>query len=163
MRTTNIFTIISTLVLFVFSVGAQDFKGLVPLESTCDDVKRILGVDECKMPQSNYILKEFSITINFVSIESSERTGFCYRVPTGRITSMVVSYYKPIPIKEFGYELKYKEGPFGDIGTIAYSNEEKGISVFTDNGLITTAIFMPTLTQRKKLTYDCDDKTVKCF
>jgi len=134
---------------------AQGFKGIIPLESTCEDVKRILNVKECQFPLSIYWLKDFRISVRYTQEKPSESDKLCYKVPAGRVSSVTVSYNKPFPIKEFEYELKYVEGPFGDIDTITYENSEKGVDVFTNLGRVGTAIFGPTPEQYRKFSYDC--------
>lgn len=153
--TLNVFLLILMFCSFDGFVSAQGFKGIVPLESTCEDVKRILQVEECIVPRSIYWLQDFRVSISFTQEKPSEGDKLCYKVPAGRVLSLTVSYNKPFPIKEFEYELKYTEGPFGDIDTISYENEEKGVSVLTNLGRINTAIFAPTPEQHKKYAYEC--------
>src|SRR5688572_15229703 len=132
----NAFLFAFFVLIFTNIASSQGFRGIVPLESTCEDVKRILGVEKCGPSQSIYFLKEHWITVNFTSKDDCKKRKLCFRVPPGRVTSLNVSYHKRIPIAEFEYELKRGEGPFGDIGTIAYENKEKGVAAMTLNGLI---------------------------
>jgi hypothetical protein len=137
-------------------VSAQGFNGIIPLESTCEDVKRILQVEECKSPRSVYWLKDYTVDVSFyenkpIGIEKN----LCYKVPAGRVIGISVDYYKRIPIKDFQYALKYAETLPNDISTEIYENEENGVSVFTHNGLISTAIFLPTPEQHKKFAFEC--------
>ena len=150
---------LNILILMFFSFSgvllAQGFKGIIPLVSTCDDIKHILQVEKCTVPFSVYFLKDFSIDIHFEKEKPSESDKQCYRVPAGTVTSFTVSYNKPFPIKDFEYELKYKEGPFGDIDTTVYKNPENGVYVLVNLGRINTAIFTPTPEQNRKFLYDC--------
>ncbi len=148
--------LISALILFGFCnfTSAQGFKGIIPLESTCEDVKRILQVDECKFPRSFYWLKDYRIDISFNENRSVE-SKICYKVPKDRVISLVVSYNKNIPIKEFEYDLKFVQKLNNDIDTIVYENEENNISVFTHLGLVSYAVFIPTQEQHKKFAFEC--------
>ncbi len=67
----------------------------------------------------------------------------------------MVTYNRPIPIKEFEYDLKYVEGPFGDISTTSYENVDKGVSVLTNLGHINTALFIPSPKQWKMFSCAC--------
>jgi hypothetical protein len=158
MKTNLIFKVLLW-ILVLFSCGkivsAQGFRGIVPLKSDCADVKRILGVKKCTVPQSVFLLKDFWITVNFTTNNPLEKAKKCYKVPVGRVISFTVTYNKPFPIKDFEYELKYAKGPFGDVNTIAYENKEKGVSVLTNLGRINTAIFVPTPEQYKQFAYRC--------
>jgi len=148
------------LILMLFSsytlLSAHGFNGIIPLKSTCEDVKRILKVEKCEFPYSLYFLKDFTISIYYTKEKPSETDKVCYKVPAGRVSSIRVSYNKQFPIKDFEYNVKYAEGPFGDIGTIAYENLEKGVSVFTVDGVVGTAFFKPTLKQHRKFSYSCN-------
>ncbi|MEZ5421576.1 MAG: hypothetical protein R2682_00605 [Pyrinomonadaceae bacterium] len=155
MKTVNLFVLCLVIFAFTGLVSAQGFKGLIPLESTCEDVKRVLNVEKCTVPFSVYFLKDYMVGVHFKTETPSEDEKWCYKVPVGTVTSLTVSYNKPFPLKDFEYRLEYAEGPFGDVDTTAYKNEEKGVSVFVNLGRINTANFMPTPDQRKKYAYDC--------
>lgn len=162
----NILLLIGTVFCSCIFVSAQGFKGIIPLESNCEDVKRILKVDKCTFPQSIYFLKDFWIRVNFVSIKSNKTDKICYKVPVGNVTSITVSYNKKILLSEFEYKLKYAEGPFGDIDTFGYESSEKGVSVLVNedmfgNKVISTASFIPTIEQHRKFSYECNKKLKK--
>lgn len=146
------------LILVPFScseyISAQGFKGIIPLESTCEDVKRTLNVEKCTFPFSIYYLKDFTISLHFEK-KPSESDKWCYKVPVGTITSFTVSYNKRLPIKDFEYELKFAEKLENDIGTIIYENSEKGVAVYVQNEVITDAMFGPTPEQNRKYLYEC--------
>lgn len=161
MKARNFVLLILLTVLGFVNISAQGFKGIVPLESTCADVKRILQVDDCSYPYSIFTFKDFSVDIHFSKEKSSPEDKWCYRVSPGTVRSLTVSYYKSIPMKEFEYDLKVKEGPFGDIKTIIYENRDKGVSVMTNRGLINTAVFVPTPKQHEKLAYECNSSLHK--
>ena len=145
--------------VFFFAVpifaNAQGFKGIVPLQSTCEDVKRILQVGECTFPQSIYRLKDFRITINFTTDKPEKEAKICFRVPAGLVSGFTVSYNKRFPVAEFEPKVKYLEGPFGDIDTIVYGNEEDSIAVFTNSELVNYIVYSPTRTERRKFSYQC--------
>jgi hypothetical protein len=152
----KVMSLVSALIFLGFCnfTSAQGFKGIIPLESTCEDVKRILRVDGCKFPRSVYWLKDYTIDISFNEKRSVE-SKICYKVPKGRVISLVVSYNKNIPIKEFEYELKFVKKLNNDIDSIVYENEQNNISVLTQLGFVSTAIFIPTQEQHKKFAFEC--------
>jgi len=147
------------LVIIIFGARhgySQGFRGIVPLESTCDDVKRVFQVDHCTYPQSVYFLKEFWVKVDFVDAKVLLDQKWCFRVPAGRVSSFSISYNKRFPIDQFQYKLKYVEGPPDDIGTLTYESKEVGVSASTLNGEISTAFFGPTSHQLKELGYLCE-------
>ena len=143
--------------LFCVVAGySQGFMGLIPLESTCDDVKRIFHVDTCTYPQSVYLLKQYSVIVNFTVEKPDPSDKLCFRVPRGRVESFAVSFNKRFSLEQFEYKLKYVRGPYGDIGTIEYENKELGIRANVLNGEISSVVFEPTASQSKELGYQCE-------
>jgi hypothetical protein len=136
-------------------VPAQGFKGIIPLESTCEDVKRILQVETCRLPISTYYLDDYVITVFYTKDKPSAKAATCFKVPAGRVSSLTVSYKKPFPIKDFVYALKFSQTVLSDIETTTYENSEKGILAYVDNGLISTALFGASLKQYQELAYKC--------
>jgi len=61
-------TFFVVLVLSAQSLG-QDWRQLVPLPSTCEDIKRILKIEKCTFPVSNYDLPDFEVNISFEESE----------------------------------------------------------------------------------------------
>lgn len=50
------------------------WRGLTPLRSTCDDVKKVLSIVECSKPITNYTSPELEVMIT-EGLESLERYG----------------------------------------------------------------------------------------
>lgn len=137
-------------------ISAQGFKGIVPLESTCEDIKRILRVEKCDFPQSIYRLKEYTVSVSFYENKPiGKNKDLCYQIPAGRVIGLTVSYNKHIRIAEFEYELKFAQKLNNDIDTEVYKNEANNVSVFSNNGLVETAIFSATRELHKKYAIEC--------
>ena len=115
-------------------LSAQGYKGIIPLKSTCEDVKRVLKVDECKEPFTMYSLEDIRVSIHFTKDGATEN-NLCYRVPTGRVLSFTVSFNKAVPLDKFEYKLKFAEKIENDIVSIIYANEEKGVSAYVQDGM----------------------------
>lgn len=136
-------------------VRPQGFRGIVPLESTCDDVKSVLGVESCDRQQSTYFLKDVVVTVTFVTDSPDTNEKLCYRVPVSAVRSIIVSYNRPLNIEELEYELKLEKEPFGDDNATLFVNKEKGVTVYVYSGMIRTAIFGPTPKQHINLSRRC--------
>jgi hypothetical protein len=147
--------------LFSFSSFGQDFKKIVPLESTCNDVKAALSVEKCNFPQSVYRLRDFTIVVQFTEEKPSANDKICYKVPPKTVSSFTITYNKSIQIKDFGYELKLLGDINNDISTVAYENKEKGITVLSNNGIIEEVLYGPTLENYRKYSYPCSREKVK--
>ena len=152
-------------VLYFYVPGsyAQGFRGLVPLESTCEDVRRILKVDNCKEPQTVLFLKDVWLTINFSTKENVAIDGFCYdALPANRISMIKVSVHHSIAIPDFEYPLDYLRGPEGDIDTMTYVNRDHGVTALVNLGRINTLIYSPSKEQREELGKKCGGSPCRC-
>lgn len=146
----EILLLLMCLVLFLSDSVAQDWRKLVPLVSKCSDVKKILNVDTCDFPSSDYRLPEFGISINFSSRDK-------HRSPT--VTRVIISFKKWVSLKEFESDLSgYEILPDGDLqNSKIYKNDRKGISfsaqdVFEDGERYVTGVtlYPKKITKRKK-------------
>lgn len=162
----KVLLLIVTVLTYCTFVSAQGYKGIIPLESTCEDVKRILKVENCTFSLLNRDYTKDWISVTFATAKPNKTDKICYKVPVGKVTSISVSYNKPILLSEFEYELKYAEGPFGDIEGYSYENSEKGVSVLVHkdmfgNKRIHNAYFRLNVEQHRKFSFECGKKPKK--
>jgi len=147
--------LIAIMWLTTTNLFSQGFKGIIPLQSTCEDVKRVLRVSECKYPKSDYVLPEMEVGINFAVEKPSKSTRRCWRVTPRTVISVSVRLRKPIPLSKFEYPLEYLVGPLEDDGTFYYTNKEKGINVTVSGNEIYFIDYGPLEADYKSLTYPC--------
>lgn len=129
------------------------WRGITPLRSTCEDVKRILKVDSCSVPRSNYTLPDFRVMVEFAN-EDCVAEPRSWRVSKGTVVAIVVSPLKEMAPSEFGINLsKYKKSDREEIvGLEYYNSEEEGVSVHLYRGFVQHLFLYP----RKA------DETLRC-
>ena len=100
------FIVIVAFVLLTFAdiCSAQEWRGIKPLHSTCDDVKRTLGVDHCEYPRSTYRLEDEIIEVSFVtcpcaSVCDGENRG--WKLPADTVTAIHRELRKGLPVADF--------------------------------------------------------------
>ena len=73
------------LILMFMTMRSQSncWRGITPLQSTCEDVKKVLKVDRCTVPISEYTLPDFRVMVKFEN-ESCDSEPRAWRVPRGR-------------------------------------------------------------------------------
>jgi len=134
---------------------AQSWHGLRPLESTCDDVKRELGVDKCNFPESVYDLKEETVTVRFVTCPCAIR---CYdstrgwNVPRGTLLSIRRNFPNPRPVSESEFDIsadKWSSFETDMIGHRVYSSDKDNISLSVLNGDLLTVSYDPDFEKHK--------------
>lgn len=118
---------------------AQDWKGIKPIQSTKDDVERILGAPlEANESRAKYRLEEADIYIVFAS---SKAIRPCVRrLPAGTVMLITVTPRKKIKFAELGlnqtdFEISDPSAPSG-IGYQCLTNKTSGVVIRTLNGYI---------------------------
>lgn len=102
----------------------KEWRGIVPLHSTCEDVKRILGVSACESP---YDIDDGRVFITF----SKKPCADGWNVPLGTVLSITFHPKTKPLLTELGIDLgKYQkeETPYPS-NYVFYSNKEEGITI----------------------------------
>lgn len=114
--------------IFISSVQAKEWRGIIPLSSTCADVKRIWGVTKCET--TTYYLRDANVSISFSKYPCGIKLPEVWNDPVGTVIQMTV-YPKIKPkltdlhIDESQFE-KTRDLHLPDI--IHYTNKEEGFS-----------------------------------
>ena len=126
----------------------QDWRKIIPLQSTRADVERILGKPEKESPGFSYYKFKDGDVLIWYSSKPCEGPSGGWRVPPGTVTGISFSYSDPQPrFAELKLDKsKYKRVMEGDyLDFAAYRNEEEGISysVNEPKGLISSVTYSP--------------------
>ncbi|HWS56220.1 MAG TPA: hypothetical protein VN228_18915 [Pyrinomonadaceae bacterium] len=140
--------ILSVLVSLAFAQAsrppAEGWRGIVPLRTTCDDVKKALKVEKCGAPMSEYNVPGFRVVVFFSSSQCCDDPAG-WRVPPGTVTSLIISPVKKMRPPELGIDLsEYLKLPDRDVvGMEAYENRGRGIAVNLSDGFVQDIIVAP--------------------
>lgn len=135
---------------------SQGFRGIVPLYSTCQDVKRVLKVENCKYPESRYKFTDGEIIINFVKKEPTKFDKLCWKISPDKVESIFFQPHQDIPLSEFEPKLEFIEPYAGDIPIAKiYGSKERGIEAFVIFDLIRHIRYKPTPTEFQQFSYPC--------
>jgi len=144
----------------------QAWRGITPLLSTRDDVKRLLGAPTKKVRGAYY----YALTDELVSVAFQEEPcdgesglgllGYGWNVPVGTVTVVSV-----IPKAKSGKEKFLAEGDFSaddtGAGFVYYTKAGGGLSVETLNGSVTLVIYAPTA--KENVTHHCPQVEECCM
>lgn len=122
--TTKALIVSASLLIAAVSVcSAKEWRGLVPLRSTCEDVKRILNVTKCG---DSYETDEGRVYFTF----SKKPCADGWNVPAGTVLEISV-YPKAKQATEMGLDLTnfQKEVSYDSPNYVYYSNREEGITL----------------------------------
>ena len=125
---------IISLPLFFFTlltvcIQPNCWRGITPLKSTCDDVKKILRVDTCLQPPYQYTLEDYKVMVSFAE-DQCDRSPHTWRVPKGTVLSLVITPQKPITPAELGFDLsKFKRSETDVVGMDIYDHPTDGLGV----------------------------------
>ncbi len=134
----------------------QGWRGIKPLRSTCEDVKRALGVEKCEYPESVYRLQDEIVTVGFIMCPCPI---LCYHVssgwnvPIGTVAGITRELRnKPLPVSNFKVDNgKWKKTYTDFIGQVLYNNYEEGISLDSVKGKVFTIHYYAPLNKHKDL------------
>jgi hypothetical protein len=130
------------LVVAAANVSAQGggWRGIVPLHSSCEDVKQILGITECK--NRTYDVNDFKVSILFS--DGSCTSG--WKVSAGTVITLDVHSKVPQQFSDLQLESsQYRKVMSAHLpGLIRYENEERGESItVSSEGFVTEYFYGP--------------------
>jgi hypothetical protein len=124
---------------------AKGWRGIVPLHSTHEDVKRLLGTsaDSC---ECLYNLENETIFIEYSASTCEKGVPGGWNVPPGTVISISVTPKVKLPVADLRLDEKRykKEADRHVIGNVYYRDEEEGITFVTYQGRIQKTIYSPT-------------------
>lgn len=123
---------------------AKGWRGITPLQSTCEDVKKILRVDTCTLPISRITLPDFRVMVEFADKTCDSRPR-AWRVPKGTVVAITLSPRSEMRPSEFGLDLsKYNKREDGEIvGLEHYDSDEEGVTVGLYQGFVQNLFLYP--------------------
>lgn len=126
---------------------SKQWQDIVPLRSTCADVKRALGVERCGFPDSTYYLRHETVSISFSTSNAPCSAGQQqepWNVPRGTVLEITVFLKKPLPLSEFRVDDgKYEKVTSDFLDEVTYNNSEEGISLVAVNEEVRSIIRFP--------------------
>jgi hypothetical protein len=136
--------LLAVILLLTWNGKSNCWRGLTPLHSTCDDVKRALDVETCAAPISNYTLPDFRVMVEFEN-KTCDREPRAWRVSPGTVTAITVSPRKEVLPSEFGIDLsKYDRREDDEIvGVVHYESREEGVTLILYHGFVQTLYLYP--------------------
>ncbi len=117
--------------------SAKEWQGIVPLRSTCDDVKRILNVSKCEF---GYDVEEGRVYISFAKKPCLDG----WNVPSGTVLSIAVYPKGNRRPEQLGLDLtSFKKDP-DEPRFLYYDNREEGFTVTaTSDGKVHRIDYFP--------------------
>jgi hypothetical protein len=141
---------ILSLLLFVSgAVSAKDWRGIVPLRSTIEDVERLLGKPHFN---AHYVYETEEGRVIFIYQSNPKVTcGDGYNdVPFGTILSIEIELKKKTLLTDFNLDMSKFRQYFTCIGATGYSNREEGIEMHIYDGAVFRLYYRPTAADAKK-------------
>ena len=135
--------------------SAQEWRGIKPLHSTCEDVKRALSVDTCEYPRSTYNLEDEIVEISFVTCPCA---SVCYRenpgwnLPLDTVTGIHRELRNGLPVADFDVNRDGWTKTHTDfIGQVIFSNEELGLTLSAVDKRVLSITYYPSADKNKQL------------
>ena len=146
MRILRIITLMCcTLIVSAFTAQAREWRGIIPMKSTCDDVKRILNVTTCDPPEETYDLGNEKVRISFSKSRCFKAYQKLWDVPVGTVIIIERHLKKPIAMSELGIDsTKYKITTTDVVNLNIYSSEDDGLWFYAFNDRVQDIYYRPT-------------------
>ncbi len=132
----------------------QAWTNLVPLESKCEDVKRVFSVRECTFPVTNLEMPGYDVTIHFSQAKGE------WKVPADTVTDIRFFFNDLVRLRDFETDFAdYKMSREVDTPAIMiYLNEKKGIKLWVQTAVanepyISSLFLLPSQSNARK--YRC--------
>jgi hypothetical protein len=126
------------------AVTAKSWRGIVPLHSTCEDVRRLLGHASCKA--DSYDLENENVFISFTK-KHCDGDSVKWNVPAGTVLSIDVNpKIKPRLADVIGDETRYTQSRDPHLPDIVYyADKEEGLTLQVfPNGDVGSFFYGPT-------------------
>jgi len=146
---------ISVLIFIILSVSsvslAKEWRGIVPLHSTREDVERLLGpppppptdgtrIYTLNKARSIYYLEEGEAYIVFAEEDVPAAASCIGTVPSGAVLLIQITPKKEIELSDLQIDesrfRKFDPSEPPNIGFMAYANDDEGISIRTQDGKV---------------------------
>ncbi len=137
---------------FLNSTFAQVRKDIIPMRSTCEDVKTIYKVETCKKSDEFYSLPNELVRIGYSNTECPLAYGKKWNIPLGTVISVEIVYKKLKKLSDFNLDTEKcdkTEVTSDALKEILYSCRDIGtkLNVVEDesNLFVSSVTYIPTL------------------
>jgi hypothetical protein len=130
--------------VLVFSgvVGAKEWRGIVPLKSTREDVVRLLGSPTQQTEASYYYRLAEELAVIWFQPQPCDQCGLGWKVPVGTVTTIGViprsAGGKRKPANLDGFKVQAENAGF-----VYYVHESSGLTIETFNEQVTSLNYAP--------------------
>ena len=151
-------------VLFLMSqvaVAQEGYKGIIPMVSSCHDVKNILGRGKCGEVDDLIKLPKETLWVYYTTKECEEFYGKKWNVPIGTVVSVTRFFRKPPTLDDLGItiiESEYNKSYTDAVGQIIYEKKDGGLNLIVENKRVSNIEYTPTFEDNSKF---C--KCAKCL
>lgn len=149
--TWSIFIALLALLFSDRDVQGQQSKKIVPLISTCSDVKQLLNVRDCRPPRMKYEDPKFDVVVDFSTDEDE------WKVSKETVVYVTVIFHQLVRLRD--YEVNFKDYAIrreGDVPEImVYKNGKRGIELNVQTAIgaepyVSSIFFYPSEENAKK-------------
>jgi hypothetical protein len=151
------FLALSALILLASTgapLSAQEWRGIKVMRSSCQDVKRVLGVAKCEYPRSTYRMEGEVVEISFVSCRCPivcHDTNLRWNLPLDTVVGIHRELQSGTSVADFEVDRgKWTKTSTDFIGEVIYSNEELGIRISAVDGRVLNVTYYPPLEKNKQ-------------
>jgi hypothetical protein len=136
------------ILLVTISAEAKAWRGIVPLQSTREDVERLLGppVQPCRFEHCFYETAEEHVFVAYSRGPCPEDEFRPFNVPRGTVEEIDVTPKKKPRLTDLNLDLSKYEKTEDDelLGLVYYENRDEGVIFEVDLGVVKSITYVPT-------------------
>jgi hypothetical protein len=136
------------------SVNAQGFKGIIPMQSTCQDVRLILDGKGCGNSEEILVLSQEKIRIAYSTTECQQFYGRQWNIPIGTVVVIERTFKKSPTLAELGIAINESDytSKTNDIrGQIIYSKKNGELELVVTHGYVNEIFYFPFIDNKTKM------------
>jgi hypothetical protein len=158
MKTLINIVFVLSLVLVGNTIFAQDFNGIIPIKSTCKDVKKIFPDVNCRKSDYTFETKEEKVRIVFTTKKCQAFFSTKWNVPVGTVIFVDHNYnriIKKVTLEDLGIlidERDYNKNTTDVDSIFYYEKKTAGHSIGMADGFVDSILYTPTLSDAESNT-----------
>ena len=135
-------------------IYGQNFKGIIPMKSTCQDVMKIFKEEDCSKKEREFVTSEEKIRIFYTSEKCQIVYGKKRNVQIGTVLIVKRDFIKKITLEELEIKLVESDYLIKDtdfVGRTSYLKKDGELEFYITDGFVDQIYYRPNSNNNFKL------------
>jgi len=142
--------------------GAQGYRGIIPMHSTCKDVERLIGGEHCGKEEETFTLDKERLRIAYSTKKCQKFYGLNWNIPIDTVIIVEREFLKPMTLTDLGIELGVQIDEFEFEKSPGAADIPNNVFYFKKNGGLIIDAMYNSVSHVKYLPSDADKSKLLC-